>query len=76
VADGLPEGLSAADMKKQNRERIMKDFNWPDIISRYEQFIVQCLTAKRGSTEGQTLEACGKRATFQAALFPHNNCPE
>jgi len=76
VADGLPEGLSAADMKKQNRERIMKDFNWPDIISRYEQFIVQCLTAKGGSTEGQTLEACGKRATFQAALFPHNNCPE
>jgi len=42
----------------------MKDFNWPDIITHYEQFIVQSLTATGGSTVGQTLDLCGKRATF------------
>jgi glycosyltransferase involved in cell wall biosynthesis len=46
LVDGLPEGLSVADMKRQNRERIMKDFNWPDIIYCYEQFILQCLFAR------------------------------
>ncbi|HVU56822.1 MAG TPA: DUF1972 domain-containing protein [Puia sp.] len=43
LANGLPEGLPVADMKRQNRERIMKDYSWPDIISRYEQFILQSL---------------------------------
>ena len=46
VIDGLPDGLSVADMKRQNRERIMKDFNWPDIIAHYEQFILGCLFAR------------------------------
>lgn len=46
LADGLPVGLSVADMKRQNRERIMKDFNWPDVISHYEQFILQSLLAR------------------------------
>jgi glycosyltransferase involved in cell wall biosynthesis len=59
VADNLPENLAISDMKRRNRERILKDFNWPDILSRYEEFILQCLTARnernflyRGYTRG------------------------
>jgi glycosyltransferase involved in cell wall biosynthesis len=46
LVEGLPAGLPAADMKRRNREKIVKDFNWPDIISHYEQFIMQCLLAR------------------------------
>jgi glycosyltransferase involved in cell wall biosynthesis len=61
VADGLPVGLPVADMKRENRVRVMKDFNWPDVIARYEQFIIQSLTATGGSTEGQKRFARNER---------------
>jgi glycosyltransferase involved in cell wall biosynthesis len=46
LSDGLPQGLSVGDMKRKNRQRIMKDFNWPDVIAHYEQFILECLFAR------------------------------
>jgi glycosyltransferase involved in cell wall biosynthesis len=46
VANDLPGGICFTEMKRQNRARVIKDFNWPDIISHYEQFILQCLTAR------------------------------
>ncbi|HEY4205566.1 MAG TPA: DUF1972 domain-containing protein [Puia sp.] len=46
LVEGLPEGLPITDMKRRNRQRIMQDFSWPDIISHYEQFILQCLFAR------------------------------
>jgi glycosyltransferase involved in cell wall biosynthesis len=46
LSDGLPEGLAVANMKRENRQRIMKDFNWPDVVAHYEQFILQGLFAR------------------------------
>lgn len=47
LAARLPEGLPVAEMKRCNRQRITKEFNWPDIISHYEQFILQSIGAAK-----------------------------
>jgi glycosyltransferase involved in cell wall biosynthesis len=46
LVNGLPPGLATADMKKRNREKIGERFNWPDIIARYERFILFSLSTK------------------------------
>jgi glycosyltransferase involved in cell wall biosynthesis len=51
LPEELPEGSSVAEMKRCNRQRTMKEFNWPDIISHYEQFIHQSVFARNNERD-------------------------
>ena len=47
LVDQLPPGLDAVSMKKQNLEKILQRYRWPDIIARYERFILYCLSVQK-----------------------------
>lgn len=47
LVDQLPAGLDAVSIKKQNLEKILQRYRWPDIIARYERFILYCLSVQK-----------------------------
>ncbi|HVW58476.1 MAG TPA: glycosyltransferase, partial [Puia sp.] len=47
LVDRLPAGLDAVSMKKQNLEKILQRYRWPDIIAKYERFILYCLSVQK-----------------------------
>lgn len=46
LVDHLPPGLDAACMKKRNLQKILQRYHWPDIIERYQRFILYCLSTQ------------------------------
>jgi len=49
LVDHLPTGLDAADMKRHNLEKIVQKFSWPDIIEKYERFILYSLSMQKNN---------------------------
>jgi glycosyltransferase involved in cell wall biosynthesis len=47
LVDNVPPGMLKVIMTRNNREKILRKFNWPDIIARYERFILQSLLKHR-----------------------------
>jgi glycosyltransferase involved in cell wall biosynthesis len=43
LIDNTPPGMLKGIMTRNNREKILRRFNWPDIIAKYERFILQSL---------------------------------
>ncbi|HXB93178.1 MAG TPA: DUF1972 domain-containing protein [Puia sp.] len=47
LVDSPPQKIWEKGMIANNREKILWRFNWPEIISKYERFIVQCLHSRK-----------------------------
>ena len=47
LVDHVPPGMLKGVMTRNNREKIFRKFNWPDIIAKYERFILQSLLIHR-----------------------------
>jgi len=47
LVDHVPPGMLKGIMTRNNREKILRKFNWPDIIAKYERFILQSLHTHR-----------------------------
>ena len=47
LVDHVPPGMLKGIMTRNNREKIFRKFNWPDIIAKYERFILQSLLIHR-----------------------------
>lgn len=51
LVDHLPAGLDAGGMKKENLEKIVQRYRWPDIIAGYERFILYCLSIQKSDAK-------------------------
>jgi glycosyltransferase involved in cell wall biosynthesis len=47
LVDTTPQGKREVSMTRNNREKILRRFNWPEIIEKYEKFILQSLAIHR-----------------------------
>jgi glycosyltransferase involved in cell wall biosynthesis len=45
LVDATPNAGRAKIMTRNNKEKILRRFNWPDIIAKYERFILHCVHA-------------------------------
>ncbi|MBN9384508.1 MAG: DUF1972 domain-containing protein [Chitinophagaceae bacterium] len=51
LVDHLPPGLDTVGMKKENLEKIVQRYRWPDIIAKYERFILYSLSTQKSNAK-------------------------
>jgi hypothetical protein len=49
LMDRLPCASDVAELKKRNLEKIIQRYRWPDIITKYERFMLYCLSMKKSN---------------------------
>lgn len=80
LVDDTPQGEREMTMTRNNREKIIQRFNWPEIIEKYEKFILHSLAIHRkddpismqGYGNKNTLPPMGTGKPGHTGLYPQD----